>query len=52
MKDENISQHCGFDGIDGVSLTLFMLVTNRDCVIADYTIDRYKKLWSLSDLST
>ena len=48
MKDESISQHLrGSHGIDGVSLTLFMLVTNRDCVIADYTIHRYKKLWSL-----
>lgn len=26
-------------------LTLFMLVTNRDCVLADYAIRSYRKLW-------
>jgi len=28
-------------------LTLFMLVTNRDCVIANYAVHSYRKLWDL-----
>ena len=33
---------------DDDSLTLLMLVTNRDCVIADYSIRKYQKLWALT----
>jgi len=30
-------------------LTLFMLVTNRDCVLANYSILSYRKLWKIYD---
>jgi len=30
-------------------LTLFMLVTNRDCVLAHYSILSYRKLWKIYD---
>ena len=30
-------------------VTLFMLVTNKDCVLANYSIHSYRKLWKIYD---
>src|SRR5262245_15216114 len=30
-------------------LTLFMLVTNKDCVLANHSILSYRKLWKIYD---
>src|SRR5688572_10099072 len=33
----------------GPEVTLFMLVTNKDCVLANYSIHSYRKLWKIYD---
>jgi hypothetical protein len=49
MKSHYISaSRNNSDNANNVALTLFMLVTDRDCVLADFTIRKYRTLWCLT----